>query len=69
MSEFAFEAGRTDLATLAMAPQTEEQNADMRELSMDELDEANGGLLPLLAVGAFLAGYGAMSLYYDRRGR
>lgn len=69
MSESHFEADRKNSVSIEALPRSEEQPADLGALSVDELDEVNGGLLPLLMAGAFLAGYGAMAFYHDRRGR
>jgi len=65
MSEIAFEADRGNSAEFGLAPQTEEQRADTGELSMEELDEANGGLLLLAAA---FAGAVAYRMYIDYRG-
>jgi hypothetical protein len=44
-------------------------SSEIRELTIDELDEASGGIIPLVITAAylgvcFLAGYGAVSLAY-----
>ncbi|WP_430912078.1 hypothetical protein [Methylobacterium sp. sgz302541] len=69
MSDVAFEAHRNTLAPFGMVPQVEMQRMDMDELSMDELDEANGGLMVILMAAAFMAGYGGMSFYQDHWGQ
>ena len=33
-----------------------EMNANMKELNMNEMEQANGGILPVLFVGALVAG-------------
>ena len=33
-----------------------EMNANMKELNMNEMEQANGGILPALFVGALVAG-------------
>ncbi|TGD96751.1 hypothetical protein [Methylobacterium nonmethylotrophicum] len=65
MSDVAFETDRRNSAEFKLVPQTEEQHADTGELSLDELDEANGGLLLLVAAFAGAVGY---RMYLDYRG-
>jgi len=47
-------------------PQTFEQRQDTDELNMSELDEVNGGLLPLL-VGAAYVGLVGYAIYRNTR--
>jgi len=65
MSEVAVEADRNSPVEFGFALRTEEQRADTGELSLEELDEANGGLLLLAAAFAGAVGY---RMYIDYRG-
>ncbi|TGD93737.1 hypothetical protein [Methylobacterium nonmethylotrophicum] len=66
MSDVVFEADRSNTTEFGIMPQTEEQRADTGELSLEELDEANGGLMiPIL----FFAGVGMAATYFALRGR
>ena len=67
MSDVAFEALRNTSIEIDFGSRTEEQNADMGELSMDELDEANGGLMiPLLFAAGFFGYLGYHHMRYCR---
>ncbi|WP_430913221.1 hypothetical protein [Methylobacterium sp. sgz302541] len=65
MSDLAFDTARTALSTIAIAPQAIDQHLDTDELSMDELDEADGGLMiPLLFAAGFFGYIGYHHLRY-----
>jgi hypothetical protein len=46
----------TGVTEMEMAMKADELNMEPRELTLDELDEAAGGFLPLF-VGAFIVGF------------
>lgn len=70
MSDVAFDVIGNKSAEFEIALLSDGQKADMDELSMNELDEANGGILaPLIVAAAFLTGYGAAQFYSDHWGR
>ena len=54
----------TLLAYTALQPQ--EQHAELDELSMSDLDEANGGLMPLILFGyGYVMGRGIRAIMRD----
>jgi len=50
-----------------MISAVETNSAEVRELTIDELDEAGGGLLGLMFALAFGIGYAAAAWYYSQR--
>ena len=62
MSDAAFEADRNISMKSDGVPQVVHQHAETDELSMNELDEANGGLFILYLGLCYMAGYGLAAM-------
>jgi hypothetical protein len=69
MTDLALNASDNTSAKFDTESQAFKEQAEMGELSMEELDEASGGLVPLLMAVGFFAGYGIGAFYRDHRGR